>query len=104
MTVSKTPRPWYCLSPLVDDYRAVHDTGGDLSMLKLVKAFQVVLFNVGVITLTLTAYLQGIESVFFYGGALVIMAAYNGVTGADVLALLQAIREVNEEAQAGEDS
>jgi len=92
-------RPWYCNDRLVDDYKTVHESGGDLKMLKSLKIIRAIVVNAGIIMIALTAMRQGADPTIIGGTGLFSLAAYNGIEIGDYAALAQAIVEVSHEQQ-----
>jgi len=88
------PRPWYCLDGLVDDYRAIADSGGDLRMLKSLKIVRSIIVNLGIIMVTMFALLEtGADPTWIAILGIVTLGLYNGVEVADYAALAQAFSE-----------
>ena len=96
-------RPWYCNDRLVDDWKTVHSTGGDLSMLRHLKIVRSIVVNLGIITIAILSLRYGGDPTVIGPLALVVLAAYNGIEIADYQALAQAIVEVSQETD-GNDS
>jgi len=96
------PRPWYCPDALVDDYRAVADSGGDLRMLKTLKIIRSIIVNVGIVAVTVAALIYGADPTWVGGTGLLTLAAYNGVEYADYQALVQGYAEARDQASDGE--
>jgi len=87
---------WYCrLAPrgLTDDYVHSLSTGGDLRMLKLVKALRVIIVNVCVAVIAGYSLYLGADPTVIGGFALAVFGGYNGIELADLAALLQAYAE-----------
>jgi hypothetical protein len=55
--IPDNPRPWYVPDALVDDYRVVATSGGDLRMLRTLKILRSIIVNLGIIGVTLFALL-----------------------------------------------
>jgi hypothetical protein len=97
MTTQHT-RPWYCLDALVDDYRVVADSGGDLKMLKALKILRSIIVNLGIIGVTLYTLLgTGADATLIATVGILTLGLYNGVEVADYAALAQAFAEVKTE-------
>ena len=95
MTVQQTPspRPWYCIDRLVDDYK-VSIADGDLRMYKLLKIFRSILVNAGLIGLTTYALLLGADPTIVATAAIVVLGGYNGIEIADYASAIQAYNEM----------
>jgi hypothetical protein len=90
-------RPWYCVDALVDDWKTVHQTGGDLKMLKSLKIIRSIVVNIGLTAITILGIKHGGDPTVIVPLALAVLGAYNGVEIADYQALAQAIVEVSQE-------
>jgi hypothetical protein len=90
-------RPWYCSDHLVDDWKTIHQTGGDLKMLKSLKIVRSIVVNAGLTAITILGIKHGGDPTVIAPLALAILGAYNGVEIADYQALAQAIVEVSQE-------
>lgn len=91
-------RPWYCLDALVEDYRVVADSGGDLKMLKALKILRSIIVNLGIIGVTLYTLLgTGADATLIATVGILTLGLYNGVEVADYAALAQAFAEVKNE-------
>lgn len=102
MTTQHT-RPWYCLDPLVDDYRVVADSGGDLKMLKALKILRSIIVNLGIIGVTLYTLLgTGADATLIATVGILTLGLYNGIEVADYAALAQAFAEVKSEQDDGD--
>jgi len=101
---SSQPRPWYCNDRLVDDYKTIHRTGGDLKMLKGLKILRSIIVNVGIIAISVITLLEGGDPTVSGPLSLVILAAYNGIEIADYQALARAILELSQEQQDSADN
>ena len=77
MTVRQTPRPWYCPDALVDDYLAVASQGGDLRMIKTIKAVQSLIANIGVIVVGIIAIRAGADPTWVGSAAIVTLGLLN---------------------------
>lgn len=95
-------RPWYCSDRLVDDWRTVERSGGDLKMLKSLKIVRSLVVNLGIIGITLVALYLGGDVTILGSLGLFVLGAYNGVEVLDYLSLAQAIVEVKQESDGGE--
>jgi hypothetical protein len=94
MTQPTTPRPWYCHDALVNDYREIADSGGDLRMLKTLKIFRSIIVNVGIITVTLYSLVATTADPTWVAVlGIITLGLYNGVEVADYAALAQAFAE-----------
>lgn len=94
MTQPTTPRPWYCHGALVDDYRQIADTGGNLRMLKTLKVVRSIIVNLGIILVTLYSLVAtGADPTWVTVLAIATLGLYNGVEVADYAALAQAFAE-----------
>jgi len=103
MTV-RYARPWYTVDGLVEDYRVVASSGGDLRMLKTLKILRSIIVNVGIIGITLFTLMEASGSPAWVGAIGVgTLGLYNGVEVADYAALAQAFKEVRAEQGDGED-
>jgi len=94
MSRKHTTRPWYCHDGLVEDYLVVARSGGDLSMLKLLKVVRSIIVNLGIIGVTLYTIFEGADPTWVGLMGLLVLGAYNGVEVADYAALAQAFAEV----------
>jgi len=105
MAAEPTPsdRPWYCSDRLVDDWKTVHQTGGDLKMLKSLKIVRSIVVNIGLTAITVLGLRYGGDPTVIVPLALGVLGAYNGVEIADYQALAQAIVEVSQETTPEED-
>jgi len=101
MTTQHT-RPWYCLDALVDDYRVVANSGGDLKMLKALKILRSIIVNLGIIGVTLYALLTGADTTLIATVGVITLGLYNGVEVADYAALAQAFAEVKSKQDDGD--
>ena len=94
----KTPqashRPWYVLDALADDYCAIAQGGGDLTMLKALKILRSIVVNTAIISISLYSLYRGGDPTFVSTVALFTLGLYNGVEVADYAALAQAFAEV----------
>lgn len=97
MSVQRTPRPWYILDALVDDYMSIAQNGGDLTMLKALKVFRSIVVNTAIIAITLYALMTGGDPTFVSTAGLVTLGLYNGIEVADYAALAAAFAEVKSE-------
>ena len=89
-----THRPWYCIDGLVDDYRVIAESGGDLRMLKALKIVRSIIVNLGIIGVTLYTLIgTGADATIIAVVGLITLGAYNGVEVADYAALAQAFAE-----------
>jgi hypothetical protein len=96
----RQPRPWYCLDALVEDYRVVADSGGDLRMLKTLKILRSIIVNLGIIGVTLFALLgTSADATLIATVGIITLGLYNGVEVADYAALAQAFAEVKKSEQ-----
>lgn len=99
MTAPMQPRPWFCIDALVDDYRFIADSGGDLRMLKALKIIRSIIVNVGIIGVTLyTLIATNADPTWVFVFGIVTLGLYNGVEVADYAALAQAFAEVKADA------
>lgn len=101
---TKHTRPWYCLDGLVDDYRVVANSGGDLKMLKTLKILRSIIVNLGIIGVTLYALLTGADTTLIATVGVITLGLYNGVEVADYAALAQAFAEVKSKQDDGDGS
>jgi hypothetical protein len=99
---TKHTRPWYCLDALVDDYRVVANSGGDLKMLKALKILRSIIVNLGIIGVTLYALLTGADTTLIATVGVITLGLYNGVEVADYAALAQAFAEVKSKQDDGD--
>lgn len=87
-------RPWYCVDALVDDYVAVAQNGGDLSMLKTLKVVRSIIVNLGIVGVTLFALATtSAAPTWVTLTGIATLGLYNGVEVADYAALAQAFAE-----------
>lgn len=98
------PRPWYCIGRLVEDYKTVGRSGGDLRMLKTLKVLQSIIVNGGVIAITLYSLAHGGEPTIVGSLGVGTLGLFNGIMGADYKALAQAVVELSEETTDDENS
>jgi len=105
MAASTTPcdRPWYCSDRLVDDWKTVHQTGGDLKMLKGLKIIRSIVVNIGISAISILGLRYGGDPTVIVPLAIAVLGAYNGVEIADYQALAQAIVEVSQETASEEE-
>ena len=96
MTI-QTPRPWYVIDTLADDYQKVAKEGGDLRMLRALKIIRSIIVNLAIITISFYSLYRGGEPTFVSTVALTTLALYNGVEVADYAALAAAFSEVKKE-------
>lgn len=94
MTSNHASRPWYCSDALVDDYLAVAEGGGDLQMLKTIKAIQSLIANIGVIVVGVIAIRAGADPTWVGGAAIVTLGLLNGVLAVDYAAVARAVLEI----------
>jgi len=97
------PRPWYCIDGLVDDYKTIATSGGDLRMLKGLKILRSIVVNVGIIVITIHALLSGGDATIIGGAGILTLGLYNGIEIADYQALAQAIVEVSADTDTGDE-
>lgn len=95
-------RPWYCPDSLVEDYLEFANDGGDLQMLKRVRAIESLIVNIGIIAITLAALHFGEANSYVVSTAIVTLGLLNGLIAADYRALAQAIVEFSQ-AYGGDD-
>jgi len=106
MSLQSTPRPWYCLDALVEDYLTVASTGGDLYVIKTIKAIQTLVANVGAIAIGVLALLYGADPTIVGSTAMITLGLLNGALALDYAAVARAVVELSEEAvdePSGED-
>jgi len=106
MSAPTDSTPWYeQLAPrgLTDDYVHTLTTGGDLRMLKLVKAIRVIIVNVCVAVIAGYSLYLGADPTVIGGFALAIFGGYNGIELADLAALLQAYTETTARVDTNEE-
>lgn len=98
MSHTNQPRAWYVPDALVDDYRAVADSGGNLEMLKTLKILRSIIVNLGIIGIALFALATtGADATLVSTVGLVTLGLYNGVEVADYAALATAFAEAKAE-------
>lgn len=97
MSAEPSPRPWYCIDALVDDYVTIHQSGGDLKMYKGLKILRSIVVNAGIIGITTYALQTGADATIVATIGLLTLGLYNGIEIADYQALAQAIVEVSQE-------
>ncbi len=95
MTAS-TPRPWYVIDALADDYRVIAANGGDFSMLKTVKIARSIIVNLGIIGVAAYSLLEGAEPTAVGIATIATLGLYNGVEAADYVAFLEAFSEARD--------
>ena len=98
MTQPIEPRPWHCPDALVDDYKTVLRSGGDLRMLKLVKILRSIIVNAGIIGITVYGLFVGADPTVVGALGLLTLGLYNGIEIADYQALARAVVEVSNDA------
>ena len=103
MTSNHASRPWYCPDAFVDDYLAVAEGGGDLQMLKTIKAIQSLIANIGVIVVGVIAIRAGGDPTWVGGAAIVTLGLLNGVLAVDYAAVARAVLEIANSPAAGPD-
>lgn len=97
MTHRHTPRPWYCLDALVDDYAEILAHGGDFQMLKTLKLLRSIIVNLGITGVTLYALVAtSADATLVSTVGLLTLGLYNGVEVADYAALAQAFAEAKQ--------
>lgn len=99
-THTHPPRPWYCPDDLVDDYKTVERSGGDLQMLKTLKVVRAIVVNVGITAIALYALsIDGVDPTLVGGLGVATLGLYNGIEVGDYTALARAIYELSQESQ-----
>lgn len=99
-TQHPTPRPWYCPDDLIDDYKDVGRSGGDLRMLKTLKVVRAIVVNVGITAIALYALsIDGVNPTVVGGLGVATLGLYNGIEVGDYKALVRAIYELSQESQ-----
>lgn len=79
---------------LIDDYRIIADSGGDLSMLRTLKLLRSLIVNVGIIGVTIYSLAAtSADATLVSTIGLLTLGLYNGVEVADYAALAQAFAE-----------
>lgn len=96
-THPQSDREWYCLDALVDDYKTIARSGGDLQMLKSLKILRSIIVNAGIIAITIHALLSGADGTIVGTAGVLTLGLYNGIEIADYQALAQAIVEVSQD-------
>jgi len=83
---------------LVNDYRHVANTGGDLQMLKKLKILRSIIVNLGIISVSLygLAATQA-DPTWLSVMTITTLGLYNGVEAADYLALVEAFAQAKQE-------
>ena len=104
MSTRTTPRPWYCIDGLVDEYRDVASEkgDGDLRMLKTLKIIRSILVIAAISSISLYALYLGAEPTVVAAVSLPSLAAYAGVEAADYAALVQGFLEAKSETERGD--
>lgn len=92
-----TDREWYCIDELVDDYKTVSRSGGDLQMLKGLKILRSIIVNIGIIAITIHSLVNQGDATIVGTAGVATLGLYNGIEIADYQALAQAIVEVSQE-------
>lgn len=90
-------RKWYCNDRLTDDYKTVHQRGGDLKMLKGLKILRAIIVNAGLIAITIFSIFKGADPTIVGALGVLSLGLYNGIEIADYISLIQAAREVQTE-------
>lgn len=90
-----TPRPWYCSSRQIEEYReTLQSDRSDLSMIKTLKIARSLLVNVGIIAIGGYGIAAGGDPTLIATLALAVLGGYNGLELSDYAALVQAYKEV----------
>jgi hypothetical protein len=92
---ARTPRPWYVLDELCDDYVAVRRTSGDLRMLQLLKVIRGITLNASLFAMSIFAILEGADPTLIASIGLIALMIVNGVELGDYLAAKQALEEAD---------
>ena len=97
-------RPWYCADSLTDDYIDVGRSGGDLRMIKQIKAVQSLIANIGVIILGVVAiFYASADATVVATTGIVTLGLLNGVLAVDYAAVAQALLELSDPASTDDD-
>jgi len=91
-------RPRYCLDSLVENYLEVAAAGGNLRMIKQIKALQSLVANIGTIIVAVIAIWSGADATWIGGAAIVTLGLLNGVLAVDYAAVARAVLELSDAA------
>lgn len=100
MTIHHPPRPWYCPDALVDTYKSIQSNGGDLRVIRLIKALKAIVTNILVVTIAIFSIMEGAEPTLVGMLALAAITLLNGIELSEWLAAKQALKELDFEAEA----
>jgi len=99
-----TPRPWYCIDALTDDYLDIGRAGENLKMIKTIKAIQSLIANIGVIGLGAIGILYaGGNATYIVVSAIITLGLLNGVMAVDYASVAQAIIELSHDVKTPND-
>ena len=101
---TKQKRPWYCNDGLVDDYRKIQNSGGDLRMLQSLKVIRNTITNIVLGVVIFYAILQGADPTLVGVLGLAAFVAINGIDISEWLAAKQALEEIGTEDKGDDDS
>jgi hypothetical protein len=102
-TTTGSTRPWYCLDGLVDDYIEFAGTGGDLVLIKYIKAIQAFIANIGVVAIALFTLTEGGAPTVIGAAAITTLGLLNGALALDYAAITKAIVELNTDTTTSDD-
>ena len=88
-------RPWYCIDTLVEAYKKIEETGGDLRMLQHLKVIRAILTNVLVAGVGMFSIMEGGDATLIGSSAVVALALLNGIEVSEWLAAKQALAELD---------
>jgi hypothetical protein len=95
MSTRQSSRPWYCYDELVEAYKAIERTGGDLRMLQHLKVVRAITTNVLVAGIAWYAINMGGDPTLIGSSAVVALAVLNGIEVGEWLAAKQALTELD---------
>jgi len=90
-------RPWYCSDTLVDAYKRIDRTGGDLRMLQHLKVVRAIVTNVLVAAVAAYSIMEGGDATLIGSTAVAALALLNGIEVGEWIAAKQAIEELDRE-------
>ncbi|WP_135827314.1 hypothetical protein [Halorussus halobius] len=98
MAVQPTPsdRPWYCPDGLVDAYKHVAHSGGNLRMLQHLKVVRAIVTNLLVAGVAYHAITSGGDPSLIGSTAVAALALLNGIEVGEWIAAKQALDELDQ--------
>ncbi|GAB3669529.1 hypothetical protein [Halopiger thermotolerans] len=95
MSTRQPTRPWYCYDSLVEAYKAIDRTGGDLRMLQHLKVVRAITTNILVTGIAWYAISAGGDPTLIGSAAVGALAILNGIEIGEWLAAKQALAELD---------